>query len=229
MMRLLALALALTAAAAPATAQVKLGFRAGVSIATLEIHEGEFVRALRYDDRLGLTGAVTAELPLSDVLAFRTELAYTMKGARREGRFDEVIDGIDYDLTANYDYAFDYVELPLLLEVAESTSYVDLALFAGPTLSLNVREKVDGQVRGTIDGVPLTEEQAAMLFGTPADEWVTATDVGATLGVRAVRRRLALEARFTLGLPVVSGGDEGGTRFIDVKNRAFAISVGYTL
>jgi hypothetical protein len=229
MTRLLPLSLLLAAFATPAAAQVTLGVRAGVSVATLEVHDAGLGSLFDFDDRLGLTGGVTAELPLSNVLALRTELVYTMKGGRREAILEEVADGVEYDVTFDFDYQFDYVEVPVLLEVAEETPNVTLALFAGPTFSLNVREKVDAQVTGTIDGEPITEEQAAMLLGPPVDDWIEAPDVGATLGTRAVRGRLSLEARFTLGLPVISAQNDNGTGFIGVKNRAFAVSLGYSL
>ncbi|HLT46268.1 MAG TPA: porin family protein [Rubricoccaceae bacterium] len=228
MTRLLPLLLAL--AAVPAAAQVQFGVRAGAGVATLEVHDESFPARVDSDDRLSLTGGVTAELPLSDALALRTELVYTMKGGHREASIEETLGGNALDVTFDYDYAFDYVELPVLLEVAEATSVARLAVFAGPTLAFNVREKVDAQVTGTVNGAPITDEQAAMLLGPPPDQWVETLDVGAALGTRAVRGRLAFEARFTLGLPVVSAEDEdAGTVFVGVKNRAFAVSVGYTL
>jgi hypothetical protein len=227
MTRLLPLAALLVLTGAPAAAQVQLGVRAGLSVASLEVHEEDFVPGFDFDDHLGLTGGVTAELPLSDVLALRSELVYTMKGGRREVDLSILGPGT-YDVTLDFDYAFDYVELPLLLEVSEPTPVARLALFAGPTLSLNVRERVDARATGTINGVPITDEQAAKLIGPPSDRWVEATDLGATLGTRAVRGRLAFEARFTLGLPVVSDRDDTGG-FIGVKNRAFAVSIGYAL
>ena len=225
MTRLLPLLLAL-AFAAPASAQVRLGVRAGVSIATLEGHH-EHLRGRFGDfaDRLGLMGGVTAELPLSDQLTLRTEVVYAMKGGRLQGDLAALDPA--YELTFDADYAFDYVELPMLLEVVEPTPIVDLTLFAGPTFSLNVREHVDVQASGTIDGAPITDEQAARLLGVSS---VRATDVGVTFGTRAVRDRLALEARFTLGLLDVGAAGEGaGTTLTGLKNRAFAVSVGYTL
>src|SRR5690606_39764168 len=82
MTRLLPLLLAL--AAVPAAAQVQFGVRAGAGVATLEVHDESFPARVDSDDRLSLTGGVTAELPLSDALALRTELVYTMKGGDRK-------------------------------------------------------------------------------------------------------------------------------------------------
>jgi hypothetical protein len=222
------LPLLLLTALAPASAQVVLGVRGGVSAATLHAAESDLGSALDFEDRFGLTGALTAELPLSRTLSLRTELAYTMKGAQREEAVNEVVDGTTYDVVYDFDCTFDYVELPVLLEVAAPVSNLRMALFFGPTVSLNVREKVDIRVSGTINGAPLTEEQAATLIGDRPDEWVEATDVGVTLGTRLVRGRIAIEARSTLGLPVVSAEDDDGPRSVDVRNRAFSVSVGYT-
>src|SRR5690606_11372040 len=153
---------------------------------------------------------------------------YTMKGARGAFRGGEDVSGVPAGVLLDIDYAFDYVEVPLLLVFNEPTSQVDLAVFAGPTFSLNVREQVDVQASGTINGQPITEEQAARLVGALPEQSAEALDLGVTLGTRAVRGRLALEARFTLGLSDVTQ-DADGPGLPGVKNRAFALSVGYAL
>jgi hypothetical protein len=222
-------ALALVGIALPATAQVQFSARGGFTAASLHVVEDDLGGLLDFEERFGLTAAVGAEYPFSRTLALRTELAYAMKGATRQADLEEVSEGNAYDLSFDLDYAFDYVELPVLLEFVEPTPYVRLALFAGPTFSLNVRERVDVAVTGTINGQPITDEQAEMLAGlSPDDRWVKGTDVGVTLGWRAVRGPLYLDARFTLGLPVASDRDEDTGGFVEVKNRAFAASVGYT-
>jgi hypothetical protein len=219
----------LAALALPAAAQVRFSVRAGVNVATLEADDSGLASLFDFEDRLGLTGGVAAELPLSSTISLRPELLYTMKGATRQLVFDESIGLEGYDVTMDATYAFDYVELPVLLDFAIPTPVLRGGLLVGPTLSLNVRDDVTFDVRGTIGGEPITEEEVQMLIGPTADRWVERTDVGVTLGLRGARGPLYADVRFTLGLPVVSDRDDDGRGFAGVRNRAFAVSVGYTL
>lgn len=135
-MRLLSLtALAALLLAAPASAQVAIGVKAGLNVATLS---GDGTAGL--DPRLGFAGGLQARFDLTPAVGLQVEALYSQKGA-------EDSEGID-DGT----YQFDYIEIPVLARVALPVSRLaDAGIYAGPSFGIPVGGRFDSAELDELD------------------------------------------------------------------------------
>lgn len=173
MSRLLLAALAALLVLPAAHAQATFGLRAGLNVSDFS-GDG----APNTDPRLGFSGGVTADVPLSPMVSLRPELIYTMKGG---------VDANNSDVTL----AVDYIEVPVLIGVTIPATDTGLLLgaYAGPTLAFKVRESLNGQ------------------FGGLNADVFKSTDVGAALGATVGAGPFAVDARYTLGLTNAADND----------------------
>ena len=124
----------LASLAVPAQAQVAVGVKAGLNVATLSGDEADGL-----DPRLGFAGGLQARYDLTPSFALQAEVLYSQKGAD-EG------EGADAGT-----YALDYVEIPVLARVAiPVTRLADAGVYAGPSFGI----PVNGEFRSDIEAVP---------------------------------------------------------------------------
>jgi hypothetical protein len=130
----------------------RFGVEGGFNVASLN---GQQTPGAVYASRLGFVGGLFLQLPLGTSLSLRPEVLYSQKGGK--------INGVDY--------ALDYVEIPVLLNV---NVIGPLGLLMGPSFNANV--------------------------ATPAGVTVNATDVGIVGGAQVDLFNFLVSARYEVGL-----------------------------
>lgn len=191
---------------APPTAvagQTTLGFRGGLSLATLG---GDDIESI--DSRTGLNIGGFVNIPLSDVLGLQIGAGFAQKG------FSETELGVDVS------FEVDYIEIPLLLTLSPpTTGNVGFNFFIGPALGF----KASCNVTGSEDGVTVSVDCDDPDFELDLKSVDFGAMVGAGLDIGLTDNvALIIEGFYNLGLNKIddSGDDD------DVKNRAFSLLAG---
>ncbi len=204
--RVLAVLLALVAWGS--AAELSLGGRAGLNLATLSGDvEDEFLTVSP-----AIHAAVDIELRSSRWLGLQSGLAYTMKGARwsyeRENADGE-------ESRAHDDSRVSYLEVPLYLQVRPPVAWkISPAVYVGPALAFFL-----GAVKSVeVDGEEVLEESR--------NEGARNVDLGVSAGAAALVAlgpgQAFLDVRYTWGLLSVDATGEGYT-----VNRVLCIALGY--
>jgi hypothetical protein len=189
-------------------AQMQLGLKAGLNIATVSGTDADNLFETSLDSRTGFNGGIFFMYQFNNLFAIQPEANYTMKGAATN------LMGVDITLK------LDYVEIPVLFKVIIPTEGKSLrsSLFVGPALAFNTGAKVKGEYQG----------QSAE---TDIDSFVTSTDFslvfGGGLGFMIGSNELGVDIRYNLGL--TSWDDESDP--LDVKNNVLSFNAyfGFTL
>lgn len=173
MTRLLPLALVALLAAPGAFAQFygaargpAIGFKVGLNVADLTGSDAP----TNTDPRLGFSGGLVADVPITPMLSVRPEVLYTQKGVSSSDN--------------NATLSVDYLEIPVTLAVTVPVTETGLmaGAYAGPALGIKVRESTSAF------GLP----NAPNVFKS--------TDLGAALGVTVGAGPFSVDGRYTLGL-----------------------------
>lgn len=191
--------------AALGQAPLKLGFRGGVSISSLDFDS----ESVDLDSRTAFSGGGFLVIDLAGNWAIQTEVLYVPKGGKDKQMATDV-DGVELgEFTTTFQ--INYLEIPVLVRAALGSSPVHV--LAGPALAFNKSSKI------TASNVPG--------FGDIDEEWdgIAGTDIGLVFGVGVDLPvgfgEIVFDARYTLGLSNVN--DTNGA---EIKNRAFLISGG---
>jgi hypothetical protein len=189
-------------------AQMQLGLKAGLNIATVSGSDADNLFETSLDSRTGFNGGLFFMYQFNNLFAIQPEAYYTMKGASKE------ISGTTITLK------LDYVEIPVLFKVIIPTAGTNLkpSLFVGPALAFNTGAKVKGEYQGQSAEIDI-------------DSVVTSTDFslvfGGGVGFMIGNNELGVDIRYSLGL--TSWDDE--TDPYDVKNNVLSFNAyfGFTL
>lgn len=128
------------------------GVEGGLNVATLN---GQQTPGAVYESRLGFVGGGFLQFPLSTSLSLRPEILFAQKGGRINGN----------------EFALDYVEIPLLLNV---NIIGPLGILLGPAFNANVAK--------------------------PSGVTVNSTDVGIVGGVQLDLFNFLVSGRYEVGL-----------------------------
>ena len=210
----LALGLAL-----PAAAQTTFGVRAGLNVSSLRLGfeegGGGTFEGRDGTPRLGFTGGVFAEIPLSPTVALRPEVLFSQKGEA----FSRTVSVNGGSFESEIDVQLSYVEVPVLVRVAVPVGRgLGVALLAGPAVALEVGESVRSESRS--DGEPRPGGGAVL----DADVFRSA-DVGLVVGAEVGAGPFAVGLRLTEGLLDVSDPGSGElNQGIEFRNRAVSVT-----
>ena len=147
-----------------AHAQATFGARAGLNVSSFSGDDAP----TDGEPRLGFSGGLTADVPISPQLSLRPEVLYSMKGET------------DGETTL----AVDYVEVPVLLafEVPATETGLMIGAYAGPSLAFKVREQLDTPIGGVSADVFKSTDIGAAL-GATVGAGPFAIDARYTLGL----------------------------------------------
>lgn len=150
---------------------------------------------------LGGVGGVFVGGDVNGNVGIQVEGLYSMRGAK------DTSDASETTLRMNY------IDVPVLLRVgAGSGSGMGFHIFTGPQVSYLLDAKATNK---DLDlSIDIKDELESLDFG-----W--------TLGVGMEASRFQVDARYTMGLKNMSKGGSGSDSAI--KNRTFAVMVGYRL
>lgn len=110
------------------TTRPSVGIKAGINVASLYDTKTE---DLSNSSKIGIAAGAFLSLPLGRYLGVQPEVIYSQKGYKGEGNL----------LLADYEYtrSFDYLDVPILLQVKPGKS---LSLLAGPVFSFLLHKKI---------------------------------------------------------------------------------------
>lgn len=119
------------------SAQTKLGLKLGINIANIYGSDVGETSPL-----LGISGGAYFSYKLSDVFEIQPGVYFSRKGAKEKGVTDTE--------TFDYDFALDYIEVPLLLKVSFPIEKLLIRpiVFAGPAISFNTNAKISRVIDG---------------------------------------------------------------------------------
>jgi hypothetical protein len=198
---LIATALLASVAGSADAGETIIGCKGGLAVTSIYGDLGDV-----YDNRMGIVGGGFATLYFSEYVGVQAEFLYVMKGATAT-MYDE------WD-EYNFDYSFDYIEVPMLLKIrVPFGETVAPNAFMGPALALNVRAE------GSVDGY---EEDMA--------DYISDIDLGIVAGVGLDVRFdtivLTGDLRYELGLMNLLDEDEVGGDVASEKNHGVLIMIG---
>ncbi len=160
-------------------------------------------------------GAITGaylHFPLSDALAIRPELLFSLKGG-------STVANIAGQGEASIDIELAYIELPVLLRASFPTGSVRPVLFAGPALAIQIGCDFSFDFGSRSDRS--TCGQDTLTGVTAVRSWDFGLVGGVGIEKRLRRASIALEARYTVGTRSV-------LEDLELKNRAFGLLLAVT-
>lgn len=124
-------------------AQVQIGVRGGANVGFAS--KPDFLGSLTPDfhPSVGPTGALFLDIPLSDRVSFRPEIAYVQKGVSIKEGIDLNLGGFSLPLGATIAYQSQHLEIPLLFKINLTEGAVQPYLIVGPSVSY----ALDGRIR----------------------------------------------------------------------------------
>ncbi|GAB3777666.1 hypothetical protein GCM10028818_25230 [Spirosoma horti] len=203
-------------------AQVQIGIRGGANwgFASKPDYLGSLTP--NFHSSVGPTGALFLDIPLSERVSFRPEVAYVQKGVAIKQGFDLNVGGFTLPLGATIAYQSQHIEIPLLFKVNLTDGAVQPYLIAGPAVSY----AFDGRIRTRASALVTTRPfDVDVNYGGMMSRWDVGAVGGLGLSMDAGTGKFFIEGRYTQGftrqvqVPVVN---------VNVRNRGVALSLGYS-
>ncbi|AKD53579.1 porin family protein [Spirosoma radiotolerans] len=203
-------------------AQVQIGIRGGANWGFAS--KPEYLGSLtpNFHSSVGPTGAMFLDIPLSERVSFRPEVAYVQKGVAIKQGFDLNLGGFTLPLGATIAYQSQHIEVPLLFKVNLTDGAVQPYLIAGPAVSY----AFDGRIRTRASALVTTRPfDVDVNYGGMLSRWDVGAVGGLGLSMDAGTGKFFIEGRYTQGftrqvqVPVVN---------VNVRNRGVALSLGYS-
>lgn len=175
------------------SAQTKLGLKLGLNFSNLYGSDVGETSSL-----LGISGGAYLSYMLSDVLEIQPEVYFSRKGAKEKG--------VTETETFDYDFALDYIEVPLLLKVSFPIEKLLIrpTIFAGPAISFKTNAKISRVINGYVYDVSY--------------DYIKSTEVslilGAGMSVPSKHYDWGFDLRYILGLTKI---DDSGDN-LNAKN-----------
>jgi hypothetical protein len=202
-------------------AQVQVGFRGGVNWGT--VSEPSLLKNLPVQPQLspGPTGAIFLEVPLSNRVSFRPEVAYVQKGfVLREGTNLD-LGLINIPLGARVAYQTQSIQTGMLFKANLTDGPVQPYIFGGPAVGYTF----DGRIRTRATALFTTRNMDVDLdFGNTLKPWDFSAVGGLGLSAETGSGKFFVEARYDYGftrqlqVPLVN---------LPVRNRGVGVSLGY--
>lgn len=218
----LALSFLVTAVSSTAFAQVQVGFRGGANFGIVSMPSVLDGLSATIKPSPGFTGALFLDVPLSDRISFRPELAYVQKGFMVREGFDLDLGVVNVPIGASVAYQSQDLEVPLLLKVNLTDGAVQPYFIAGPAVSYAVNGRIRTRGTGLFSTRPIDID---LNYGNTLNRWDISGVVGAGLAFDAGAGKLFGEVRYEHGfsrqvqVPVLN---------LNVRNRGVAVSLGYS-
>lgn len=203
-------------------AQVQVGFRGGANFGFAS--KPDFLGSLTPSllPAAGPTGAIFLDIPLSDRVSFRPEVAYVQKGFAVKEGFNLNLGAFDLPVDARISYQSNTIEVPLLAKINLTDGAIQPYIIAGPAVSY----AVDGRVRTRATALVTTRPfDVDVNYGGMLNRWDVGAVGGLGFAMDAGAGKFFIEGRYTQGfsrqvqLPVVN---------VSVRNRGVAVSMGYS-
>lgn len=194
-------------------AQVQIGLRAGLNLATLQ--------GLNLDDKADIqsfprmTVTIPVEIPLSDLWSLQSELGFTQRGIKvgfQEG-----------ENSANVTYRLNYMDINLLGKIAINEPSVIWGLLAGPSFNYGINAKLisESNFNGNTE-----KEEDKVTFGEDGLRKIDlGMQAGAFLQIPMAGGSAFIDARYHLGLMNISTESDTDA----VSHRGIQLSAGFMI
>lgn len=205
-------------------AQVDIGFRSGPTFNNISQTNTLDAITPDFDYLIGFSGAVYAEVPISNELSFQAELAYAQKGFSLRQATDVDLFGVALPIGVTADSRFSYLDLPLLLKASFGSESVKAFVMAGPSLGYALNGRLKTRSNGLLD-INISNSEIN-LDAINYERFEVSGVVGAGLSFDAGFGQITLDGRFQQGftelydIPLLSER---------VKNKGFAINAGVAI
>lgn len=191
----------------PLTAQLNLGFKAGVNLAKQKFDGEGFT--ISPDNRIGLQVGAMAEVGLGENLAVQPEVLFIQKGFKAD--FDDPFTGEKSEMSL----MLNHVEVPLLVKYKFPTQGIGFYLAGGPAVgyAASGKSKFDGESSKLED-----------------EDWegYNRLEVGAHAGAGVLipvgAGVVCIDLRYILGLSNLNDDETDDTKAF---NRGIGLSVGF--
>lgn len=182
--------------------QMRFGIRAGANF--MNMGKLEFLnQSYSTDSKVGFQAGVYGDLPMGGGFAFLPEIMFIQKGAK----LNETVAGN----TAELDTKVSYIDVPLLIGYKATP---ELTVFAGPQVSFLLSQKSTG----LLNDDPQTESTDTEDFSKSL--------AGGTVGLGySITPNINVNARYMMDFQKALKDDLNQDK---IKNKGFALSLGYT-
>ncbi|WP_294618385.1 porin family protein [uncultured Bacteroides sp.] len=201
---------------------VNFGVRAGMNVANAGGDFKDEMKDVDFKSRVGFHVGVIADVELSEKFYLQPGLYFTTKGLKSEDK-----EGMGYEEK----YNLNYLELPILASYRFNLSdNVQWQINAGPYFAVGV----GGKVKGTdFDGIEYKYDAFGVADEDSDEEkgGLKRFDAGLSFGTGITYNKIYFGIKYDLGLANIAdkkawtGENDKGQK---IRNRNFAISVGYT-
>lgn len=202
---------------------IKLGFRAGYSMATqYGIEEPDIPYTVDVHYRHGFSGGLLLYFPVTEYFGMQQEFLYVQKGSRED------IDLKDEPIETRTEYDMNYFEIPIVIRL----TFVDLKIFklyitSGFALSilLNGEYRLSGTAE--IEGVPVSFSDTNEISGVDIFDYGFL--YGAGMDFEIFEKQCFFEYRFTIGWNILQMPTVEGEAPAPLRNQDYLFTVGLYL
>jgi outer membrane immunogenic protein len=182
--------------------QMRFGIRAGANLMNMGKFEA-LNQSYSTDSKVGFQAGLYGDLPMGGGFAFLPEIMYIQKGAKIKETVNET--------TGEFNTKVSYLDIPLLIGYKATP---ELTVFAGPQVSFLLSQKSTGLVNND----PKTESTDTENFSKSL--------AGGTVGLGySLTPNINVNARYMMDFQKALKDDVNQDK---IKNKGFALSLGYT-
>lgn len=183
--------------------QMRFGIRAGANL--MNMGKLSFAgQDYSTDSKVGFQAGIYADLPMGGNFAFMPEINYAQKGAK----FKETIVGVNNEI----DRKVSYLDIPVLIGYKATP---ELTVFAGPQVSFLLAQKTIAKSDGNQIG---SDDTSTKDFSKSI--------AGGAVGLGySITPNVNINARYSMDFQKAMKDDLNQDK---LKNRGFALSLGYT-
>lgn len=192
------------------------GVKAGFNLTNMFQNNDDYASD-DYKTKAGFQIGGTAEFKITDMFSFETGLFLSNKGVRIS--HEETEEGETYGVKGTIDLY--YIEIPLTGKATFDVGNQKIYGIFGPTVGIGLSGKIKSKL--SYMGESKTESKS-IDWGSGDDNDFKRLDFGWIIGAGVKYEAFSAGLSYNLGLSNIAATPDGGNK---VKNRVFAITVGY--
>ena len=218
--------------ASAASAQIGIGFRAGIISSRNKLEDdGANTKITSQENITGYTIGIPIELGVSNIFTLQPEINFQQRGTDKTNKFFR--DGF-IEVEQSIRREINYLEIPLLFKFGYTNENFTVAAVAGPTFSYAISGKTiaGDQIISNTGGI---QSMTAGEYDIDFDrEGLKRADFGAHIGLQGGvplgTGKIILDARYQVGFTNLNdGNNSNNTNIEDYESKAqgYSLTVGY--
>ena len=198
-------------------ARISYVVKGGLNLSNMLLKDDNGTSREGIKSKTGFHFGITAEYPISELVAFETGILFSNKGIKSNNKYIHSTDTYESNLKLN----LLYIEVPLTakayINVGQSKIFGALGPYIG--LGLSGKYKEDMIINGETNS-----SEHNINWGSGLTDDYKRLDYGLTAGVGIEISSIQIGLSYNLGLANISARTDSGLK---IKNRVFGISAGY--